>query len=171
MTLLSFVVVACVVALVTVIALVRSLSARNVGLDQLSAQLCSIDVNAFRNLTDESERDYLRARLPGREFRKIHRERMLAASQYVRAAARNAGILIRLGEASLNSPDPTVVTAAVTMRENAMRFRLHAFETLPKIYASMLFPGLHWAPEGLPDGFDKLNRSAVILECLQAPAP
>lgn len=170
MTVMFLVIAVCVLALFAVIGLVRSLSGRKVSLNKLSTQLCSIDVNAFRNLIDEGERDYLRTRLPGREFRKIHRERMLAASEYVRSAARTAGVLIRLGEASINSPDPTVATAAAAMRGNAMRFRLHALETLPRIYVSIVFPRLRLRPEGLPERLDKLNRSAVILECLQVPA-
>src|SRR5262245_17484957 len=50
------------------------------------ADLHAIDVEAFRNLIDEDEEAYLRNHLPAREFRRVHRERMLAAVEYVRAA-------------------------------------------------------------------------------------
>ena len=43
-------------------------------------------------------------------------------------------------------------------------------QTLPKIYLSMVFPGLTWTAQDLPEGFDKLTRQAVILGCLQVPA-
>jgi len=54
--------------------------------------------------------------------------------------------------------------------ENATRLRLDAMQTLPKIYLSMVFPGLTWTAQDLPEGFDKLTRQAVILGCLQVPA-
>jgi hypothetical protein len=68
------------------------------NLDELVAQLRPIDVDAFRNLIDEREEEYLRSHLPMREFRGVHRERMMAAVEYVWCAARNTSILMSLGE-------------------------------------------------------------------------
>jgi hypothetical protein len=170
MTLYFIIIVASIVALGCVAVLIRSLSVRSAHLDQLSKQLRPIDVSAFRNLIDHSEREYLRTHLSSKDFRRIQRERMLAASEYVRCAARNAGILIRLGHASLNDPDPSVASVAASMLENAMRLRLHALQSLPKIYVSILLPGINWMPQGLPEGCDKVNRQALILGCLQVPA-
>lgn len=146
----------------------RNSAARN--LNDLASELRPIDISAFRNLIDDGERQYLRSRLPPADFRSVHRERMLAASEYVWCAFRNSGILIQLGEASRNATDPTVAATAASLVENATRLRLDATQALPKIYLSMVFPGLTWAQQNLPDGFDKLNRQAVILGCLQVPA-
>lgn len=55
-------------------------------LDTLAAQLRPVDIGAFRNLMSESERHFLRNSLPWREFRAIHRQRMLAAIEYIRCA-------------------------------------------------------------------------------------
>ena len=55
------------------------------------SELQRIDVEAFRNLIDESEEEYLRETLGSAAFRRIHRERMMAAVEYVRGAYRNAG--------------------------------------------------------------------------------
>src|SRR5437016_2775106 len=93
------IVVASVLALAPILWMVRSSRAAAVNLEELRAQLRPMDVWSFRNLTDTSERQYLRDRLPASEFRRIHRERMLAATDYAWCAATNAGILIRLAEA------------------------------------------------------------------------
>src|SRR5438094_5685468 len=67
-------------------------------LDKLALQLRPVDVNAFCNLMSESEQQFLQDSLPYREFRAVHRERMLAANEYIRCATQNAAILIRLAE-------------------------------------------------------------------------
>src|SRR5262249_37055772 len=80
---LIFVLVACI-SLLLIIFLFRGHSQQGGDLDQLAAQLRPIDVNAFRNLIDEREEQFLRKRLPAGLFRSIHRERMFAAAEYVR---------------------------------------------------------------------------------------
>ena len=140
------------------------------NLDELTAQLRPIDVDAFRNLIDEREEEYLRAHLPPNEFRSIHRQRMLAAVEYVWCATRNTSILISLGEAARQSPDPTLVTAADKLIDNAQRLRLYAFQAVPRMYVSMLFPRAGKAPHFVAETYDTLFRQAVVLGCLRQPA-
>jgi hypothetical protein len=139
-------------------------------LDELAAQLRPIDVNAFRNLIDEREVTFLRERLPAGEFRSLHRERMLAAAEYVWGAARNAGILIQLAETSKAAPDPTVAAAAENLLENALRFRLYAFQVVPRLYLSALLPSVNHAPQAIVEQYDLMSRQTVMLQCLWAPA-
>src|SRR6266852_6520997 len=114
--------------------LAKGLRAKGGDLGELVARLRPIDVNAFRNLIDQREEEYLRAHLPRREFRSIHRERMLAAVEYVWCATRNTSILISLGEAAKQSPDPAVIAAADKLLENALRLRLYSIQSLPRLY-------------------------------------
>ena len=139
------------------------------NLDQLALQLRSVDVEAFRNLIDHREQDYLRERLPASEFRGIQRERMLAAVEYVRAAASNAAILIRLAEAARQNSDPAVAQAADKLLDNAIRLRLYAFRVVPRLYFGMLMPGVSLAPIDLADAYDTITRQVVMLGCLQYP--
>jgi hypothetical protein len=136
-------------------------------LDQLASQLKSIDLNAFRNLIDEGEEEFLRRNLPSSEFRSIQRERKLAAVEYIWCAAQNAGILIRLGEAAKHDPDPAVSAAADKLLENALRLRLYAFQVVPRLYLGLLFPGASLAPYFVADSYDNMNRQAVMLGRLQ----
>lgn len=137
------------------------------NLDDLTAQLRPIDVGAFRNLINEREEEFLRQSLPWHEFRRIHSERMLAAVDYVRGAARNAGILIRLAEAAASDPDPTLVTAAQNLLENATNVRLYAFQQIPRFYMSILVPGLSHAPHSLAERYDIMARQGTMLNCLR----
>src|SRR6266851_7669501 len=150
--------------------LAKGLRSPGGDLGELVARLRPIDVNAFRNLIDQREEEYLRAHLPRREFRSIHRQRMRAAVEYVWCATRNTSILMSLGEAAKHSSDAAVVTAADKLIENAQRLRLYAIQAVPRMYVSMLFPSASKAPQFIAETYDTMVRQAVVLGCLQHPA-
>ena len=138
-------------------------------LDELASQLRPVDIDAFRNLIATSEQQYLREHLPPAEFRALHRQRMLAATEYIRCAAQNAAILIRLGEAARHNPDPAVTAAAEKLLENAFHLRLYAFQVVPRLYVAMIFPQISSSPYALADTYDTMARQVVLLGCLQYP--
>lgn len=150
--------------------LAKSLRAKGGNLDELAAQLRPMDVDAFRNLIDEREEEYLRAHLPMREFRGVHRERMLAAVEYVWCATRNTSILMSLGEAAKQSSDPMVIAAADRLLDHALGLRLYALQALPRMYLSMLFPSAGRAPHFIAETYDTMVRQAVVIGCLRHPA-
>jgi hypothetical protein len=170
MILPAIIVMTGVVALVLILQLAKGHRQVGGNLDEMAAQLRPIDVSAFRNLIDEREEEYLRAHLPRKEFRNIHRERMLAAVEYVWCATRNTSILMSLGEAAKQSPDPAVVAAAEKLIENALRLRLYALQAVPRMYVSMLFPSASRAPQFFAETYDTMVRQAVVLGCLRHPA-
>src|ERR1700692_5119951 len=90
---------------------------------KLASQLRHVDVDAFCNLIAASEQEYLRDHLRPREFRTIHRERMLAAVEYVRCAAHNAAILIRLGESARQHSDPVIRATGERLLDKCVRLR------------------------------------------------
>ena len=138
-------------------------------LQQLSTHLRPVDVAAFCNLISVSEQEYLREHLPPREFRSIHRERMGAAVEYVRCAAHNASILMRLGEAARQHSDPSVREAGEKLLENGLRLRLYAFQLVPKLYLSMAFPKAGQATDVLVDTYDNMSHQVVMLSRLHFP--
>lgn len=157
-----------ILALVAIIYLAKS-NARTGNLDELASQLRPVDVHAFRNLTDASEEEFLRGNLPFKDFRSIHRLRMLAAAEYVHCAAKNAAILVRLAEAARVSADPEVVTAGERLLENALRLRLYSLHMIPKLYLAILLPGMARRPYSLAENYDTVKRQVVILGCLRFP--
>ena len=77
MTLAILLVIAAVLSLVFILRISLSRKLQISRSDGRSGQIEPIDVEAFRNLTDPAEDEYLRLRLPASEFRAVRRERLL----------------------------------------------------------------------------------------------
>ena len=75
-------------------------------LDDLAGKTRPVDLEAFRNLVDPGEEDFLHSNLLPRQFRTVQRERMRAALEYVQNASHNAAFLLRMGEAAARNPEP-----------------------------------------------------------------
>lgn len=156
-------------ALVLTIYLAKGHLSRGGDLEKLAIELRPVDVGAFCNLISASEQQYLRENLPPPEFRSIHRERMGAAVEYVRCAAHNASILMRLGDAARQHSDPSVREAGEKLLENGLRLRLYAIQIIPRLYLSMAFPRARPTPDILAHTYDNMSRQVVTLTCLHFP--
>lgn len=122
-----------------------------------------VDIAAFRNLIDPAEEDFLRSRLPPSEFRKIQRERLRAAVEYISCSAQNAAILLRMGEAACHSPDPATVEAAEKVVDQAIRLRLYAFQAIPRLYVGIIFPGWRASSLRVVETYEQVTRQVVRL--------
>ncbi|HKW17653.1 MAG TPA: hypothetical protein VJO35_09115 [Terriglobales bacterium] len=151
-----------IAALIAIIYLSTS-NSRNRNLSELAAQLRAIDVLAFRNLMDHQEEQFLRENLSFSDFRGVHRERMLAAAEYVHCAARNARILVRLAEAACLSSDTEIVAAGERLLENALRLRQYSLQMIPRLYVAILLPGVSRVPYSLAENYDTVRRQVVML--------
>jgi hypothetical protein len=134
-----------------------------------TSQIIPVDVDAFRNLVDPSEEAFLRTNLPPREFRAIHRERMLAAVQYLGGAFRNAAVLLQLGQAARRSGDPQVSDAGRHLVDNAVRLRFYALLAMVRLYARIAFPGASLEPAGIVNQYEEMSNWATLLGRLQHP--
>jgi hypothetical protein len=159
-----------ILALMFIVVLAKGQLSSGDNLGELASRLRPIDVEAFRNLIDEGEEDYLRERLTAREFRSIYRERMLAAAEYVWCASQNAGILTRLAEAARQDPDPATAAAAEKLLDNALRLRLYAFQVVPRLYLAVVLPWTAGKTIFVADTYDTITRQYVMLGCLQYSA-
>jgi len=138
-------------------------------LDGPVAQIRAVDVEAFRNLMDPGEEQFLRTHLAPAEFRKVQRERLRAAVEYVSCAAQNAAILMRLANAGRHSEDPATAEAAQKLVDNAIRLRLYALHAIPRLYISMLLPGTRISSGRIAERYEQMSRLVVLLGCLQYP--
>lgn len=143
----------------------RSVSVRN--LSDLSGRTRPVDIAAFRNLVDPEEEDYLRERLPAKEFRLVQRERMRAALEYVQCVAGNAAVLLRLGEAARQSEDVDVAAAGQELVNHALRVRLYALLAEGRLYVAILLPSVHISPAGVSDSYESLTGLVGRLGRLQ----
>ena len=161
------------VALLMMVVLLRSVrgqsgSAHN--LEELEGCTQPVDLEAFRNLTDPREEQYLRERLAPGDFRSIQQERLRAALGYVQRAAHNASILLRVGEAARRNPDPEIVKAAEELVASALRLRIYTLLALGLLNARILVPQARWDFGQVAADYQGLRERVARLCRLQLPA-
>lgn|SRR5215467_5308609 len=157
-------------ALMLFFKLARGRSASVHSLEDLSGQTHPVDIEAFRNLIDPAEEEFLRSNLSPQKFRAVRRERLRATLDYVQCASHNAAVLLRLGEGARESADPRVAQAAQHLIDSAIRLRLNALLAMPKLYLGIAIPGARLTPNGLIDGYQQLSSFAGQLALTQNPA-
>jgi hypothetical protein len=154
----AFIVVA--IALVAlgffVFAAARGHGAAVASVSDLQGRTRPVDLAAFRNLIDPDEEEYLRANLPSHEFRVIQRERLRAAIDYVRSAAANASVLLRLGEAARRSDDAEVAAAGQELVTHALRLRMYAPFAEAKLRAGILWPEARISHSHISDSYENM---------------
>ncbi len=170
MTLAIMLVIAAALALLFILGVTLSRSLQVSDGAGLATQIRPLDVEAFRNLIDPAEDDYLRRRLPAAEFRIVRRERLRAMAAYVQTAGRNAAILIRVGQSALAASDPATAEAAHRLVDDALLLRRNAAFALIRIYIALAWPNSGLAAEPILQGYEQLNGSAMLLGRLQNPA-
>jgi len=131
--------------------------------DDPAERIHFVDTESFRNLIDPAEADYLRTQLSPHEFRTIQRERLRAAIEYVRCAAKNAALLLKVAEAARHSSEPATAAAAEKLVDNAIRLRLYAFQMIPRLYLAILFPTRGFATMRVADRYEQMTRQVVLL--------
>ncbi|HLV89170.1 MAG TPA: hypothetical protein VKV39_19460 [Candidatus Sulfotelmatobacter sp.] len=168
MTLAILLVIVAVISLVITvrIAISRSLAP---AIDP-AAVIEPLDIVAFRNLIDPQENEYLRCRLPAREFRHVQRKRLTATAAYVRRASHNAAFLIRAGETALAANDAATSEAARQLVQQATLLRYNATLALFRIGCAWVWPTARSSGSPILDGYNQLSSSAMLLGRLQNPA-
>jgi hypothetical protein len=141
-----------------------------VDLATLGTRLKPLDLEAFRNLIDESEEEFLRANLSASEYRSLRRMRLRAAVDYVSGVSRNAAVLLQLGQAARRSVDPEVAEAGRRLVDSAVEVRMYALLAICKLYVRIAVPGTVLQPVGLVDNYQRLSDGAALLGRLQNPA-
>jgi len=162
-------VIAAVLALSIILrlAVTRSLQAK--GSTNLAVAIRPIDIEAFRNLINPAEDDYLRRRLPPAQFRVVRRERLRAMAAYVHVAAGNAAVLVRVGEAALATGDARVAAAAHQLVNDALLLRRNTTVALARIYLALAWPKSGFAAVRVVDRYERVSGAAMLLGRLQNP--
>ncbi len=129
-----------------------------------------VDIQAFRNLVDPAEEAYLRDHLKPADFRAIHRERVLAAIEYVGRTSHNAALLVRAGQAAQRDSNPEVAAAARELVNHAIELKLHAFVVQVSLYTRLVLPGSHIHGQVLATRYQGTRENLGRLLHLQEPA-
>ena len=138
--------------------------------EELSQQIRLVDLDAFRNLTDPDEEEYLRTQLPASEFRTIERLRLRAAIDYLMGVSHNAALLLHFGQSARRSTDERVAEAARNLIDNALRLRLLSALAIAQLCIRIVFPGALLRPAGIVDRYIQMTDRAAQLGRLQYPA-
>lgn len=138
-------------------------------LEDLAGRTRPVDLEAFRNLVDPAEEDFLRSSLLPREFRAVQRVRMRAALGYIRNTAHNSAFLLRVGEAATRNPDPRIAQAGRQLTDRALRLRAYALLSGAKLYVRMVFPDAQLSYGRLADNYQNLSALAGQLALMQHP--
>jgi len=170
MNLAIVLVIAAVLALAIILSVAISRSLQTKGGAAPAGNIRPIDVEAFRNLINPVEDNYLRRRLPPAKFRTVRRERLRAMAAYIHVAAGNAAVLVRVGEAALASGDPRVARAAHELVNDALLLRRNATVALARIYLALAWPNSGFAAVRVVDRYEQLSGAAMLLGRLQNPA-
>jgi hypothetical protein len=170
MNLAIILVVAAVLALAILLTLAVSRSLQTRASGSVAATIQPIDIEAFRNLINPAEDDYLRRRLPSAQFRMVRRERLRAMAAYVHVAANNAAVLVQVGETAVASGDPRTAEAAYLLVNDALLLRRNATLALVRIYLALAWPYSGFAAGRVVDRYEQLSGAAMLLGRLQNPA-
>ena len=170
MNLAILLVVAATFALGIILRLAVKQTLQAKGNANLAGAIHPLDVQAFRNLINPAEDDYLRRRLPSAQFRMVRRERLRAMAAYALVAGRNATVLVRVGEAALASGDPRVAEAAHQLVNDALQLRRNTTIALARIYWALAWPNSEFAAVRVVDRYEQVSGTAMLLGRLQNPA-
>jgi hypothetical protein len=145
-------------------------SAAKIGsVDDLQGLTESLDLPAFLNLADPAEEEFLRTNLSRQDFRRVQRQRLRAAGEYVKCAARNAAVLLRLGELVSVEPSTEVSSIGKEMATAAIRLRVLAFFALGLLYVKMVFPAARCSLLQVSSVYQNLTGQVGRLARLKTP--
>jgi hypothetical protein len=129
-----------------------------------SRELTPVDLDAFENLTDLEEEQYLRANLSPGLFRGVQRSRIRAAKMYVLALSENAGTLMVAGQSARFHSDPEIAQAGMEIVHRAIRLKLWCLLSLLRLNAAMVFPTIVFPPT-------RIASQYLLVTCMVANLP
>jgi hypothetical protein len=126
--------------------------------------LPAVDLEAFRNLTDPAEEMFLRQNLSSRDFRKVQRMRLRAATLYVSALSQNVGALVQVGQRARIHPDPRIAASGHEIMQYGLRLKARCLATQWKLSIAMLCPTLLSPSGSLADRYVQVADLANALQ-------
>jgi hypothetical protein len=139
------------------------------SIDQLTQLIQPVDLDAFRNLTDPSEDEFLRGALPPTQYRAIQRERLRASIDYLAGVSHNASVLLQLGQVAKRGPDRQVADAGRRLTDDALRMRMYSMMAICKLGVRYAFPDAALHSGGIVDRYQQLTSAAMRLGRMQEP--
>lgn len=152
-------------ATVLLVLLLAVRARRRQAIDPQSAAqaIIPVDLDAFRNLIDKRQDQYLKEQLRRGDFRRVQRARYLAISEYLWHVAANAGVILRVGEAARSSREPSVEKQGAELASAAVAVRMYCMLALAQAYTGYLFPGVAVSVGTVADSYDHLTSKLWVI--------
>jgi len=128
-----------------------------------------VDLEAFRNLADPMQEQYLALVLPPATLHSLQRQRARVLLSYVESVAHNASLLISLGGNARLSPDADQRAAGQRLVNASLQMRKHAIFAMLKLRVALLLPVEKLGELQVPDDYSSLTSAASLLFRMQAP--
>jgi hypothetical protein len=111
------------------------------SLDDWETKKHDVDLKAFRVLLDPAEEEYLRASFTPSQFRRFQRRRLGLALCSLDLIAKNAAMLMKLGQLAKSGATPELAKEAEDLVYGALRLRVNLMFVQPYLRLKWLFPG------------------------------
>ncbi len=131
-------------------------------LDHAFTAIRALDIEAFRNLVDPGEDEFLRSQLSPMAFRKIQRERAQAALAYVKVLSDTSLEFARFGSAVQRSPDPAIAASGRKIANSATYLRFRALQATVSLTLLAAFP--YFGPRPLRSLLDQYDHATHLLQ-------
>ena len=138
-------------------------------MEDLAGRTRPVDLEAFRNLVDPREEDFLRANLLPREFRAIQRERMRAAVDYIRNTPTTRPSCCAWARPQAAAPIPASRKPGGELIDSALRLRAYALLSSALLYVRLVLPESRLSYGTLADNYQHLSALASQLALMQHP--
>lgn len=130
-----------------------------------SAQTQPVDMEAFLNLLDQSQQDYVRSRLSKREYAWFQRERSRVLIEYVQRISHNAAVWIGLAhQLRVAESDPELQRQNADVLALAIRTRSYAMLAVALLRVSAHAPWLGTSLKQLAGGYQAAKHGYSVLE-------
>jgi lipopolysaccharide biosynthesis protein len=148
-------------ALLTVVAFVVALRGR-----AKKAEIYPLDLDAFHSLLDRQDENYLRQKLPRREFSRIKRKRVSVIWKYVNRISNNSAVVLKDAGMARSNPDPQVAEAALQIVDLASQIRTGCLISFSKLAVEFMFPSMQLTPAVLVPKYESLRENVARLGSL-----
>ncbi len=139
----------------------RHYSAR--GVTPNSGELLVVDLDAFENLTDPEEEQFLRVNLTAAEFRDVQRSRIRAARMYVKALSKNASVLMAVGQSASAQPDEKISATGREIVQQSVRLHRWCKFSRLRLETALVFPHLISPSNRIAGQYVLVSRMAANL--------
>ena len=139
------------------------------NLPELLDKLEPFNIACFRHIASEVDDQYLKKKLPGREYRRLRLIRLRAIHAYYKSAFYNSSLLLAYGQALLNASDPELSSFGQQLSTAAIQLRLALIQGFVGVFFCYFMP-LHipyWRQ--ITDRYDQVGAHLKALCEIHAP--